>query len=122
VEGVIKNLPQGRFERSGRSDLLVGCVASFFPMAQKIPVNMAAHHGPGQGGFTSWGGEEWCCASPSSEPACPKDQALMEHNMQKVKRWVPRKWFSPALPATTRGSTSTAARCRLFHSEPDANR
>ncbi|MCJ7687548.1 MAG: (Fe-S)-binding protein, partial [Desulfobacteraceae bacterium] len=39
---LIKDLPEDAFEKK-RADILffVGCVASFFPMVQKIPANMA---------------------------------------------------------------------------------
>ena len=64
----------------------VGCVASFFPMAQKIPVNMARILDRSDVDFTILGGEEWCCGFPLIGAGMPdKVKMLMEHNMEKVE-------------------------------------
>ncbi len=84
---LIKNLPEGAFEKE-RAEVIffVGCVASFFPMAQKIPVNMARILDRAEVDFTILGGEEWCCGFPLIGTGMPdKIKALMEHNMQKVE-------------------------------------
>jgi len=84
---LIKNLPEGAFEKE-RAEVIffVGCVASFFPMAQKIPVNMARIMDRAKVDFTILGGEEWCCGFPLIGTGMPdKIKALMEHNVQKVE-------------------------------------
>jgi heterodisulfide reductase subunit D len=42
----------------------VGCVASFFPMVQSIPVNMVRIMDRANVDFAILGGEEWCCGFP----------------------------------------------------------
>ena len=41
-----------------------GCVASFFPLAQQIPVALAEVLEAAQVDFTLLGEEEWCCGFP----------------------------------------------------------
>jgi heterodisulfide reductase subunit D len=64
----------------------VGCVASFFPMAQKIPADMATIMYKAGLDFTILGGEEWCCGFPLIGAGMP-DQAnnLREHNIERVQ-------------------------------------
>ena len=59
---LIKDLPEDAFEKE-HADILffVGCVASFFPMVQKIPANMAKILQMAEVDFTILGGDEWCC-------------------------------------------------------------
>ena len=84
---LIKNLPEHAFQKE-RAEVIffVGCVASFFPMAQKIPVNMARIMDKAQVDFTILGGEEWCCGFPLIGAGMPdKITALMEHNVEKIR-------------------------------------
>jgi heterodisulfide reductase subunit D len=84
---MIKGLPEKAFEKE-KADVLffVGCVASFFPMAQKIPANMAQIMHKAGVDFAILGGEEWCCGFPLIGAGMPdKVEELMAHNMQKVK-------------------------------------
>lgn len=84
---LIKDLPEQAFEKE-RAEVIffVGCVASFFPMAQKIPVNMSRIMEMADVDFTILGGEEWCCGFPLMGAGMPdKMKALMEHNLEKVK-------------------------------------
>ncbi|RLC22034.1 MAG: hypothetical protein DRH56_09030 [Deltaproteobacteria bacterium] len=62
---LIKELPEDAFEKA-HADILffVGCVASFFPMVQKIPANMAKILQKAGVDFTILGGDEWCCGFP----------------------------------------------------------
>ena len=64
----------------------VGCVASFFPMAQKIPANLAQiMYGAGLD-FTVLGGDEWCCGFPLLGAGKPDEvEAIKAHNLEKVK-------------------------------------
>jgi heterodisulfide reductase subunit D len=84
---LIKDLPEHAFEKD-RAEVIffVGCVASFFPMAQKIPVNMSRIMQAADLDFTILGGDEWCCGFPLIGAGMPdKMQALMDHNMRKVE-------------------------------------
>ncbi|MBL7174143.1 MAG: (Fe-S)-binding protein, partial [Desulfobacteraceae bacterium] len=83
---LIKDLPEDAFEKE-RSDILffVGCVASFFPMVQKIPANMAKILQMAEVDFTILGGDEWCCGFPLVGAGMPeKLEELKKHNLQKV--------------------------------------
>ena len=84
---LMKNLPEEALEKE-HADILffVGCVASFFPMVQKIPANMARILQEAHVDFTILGGEEWCCGFPLVGAGMPeKLDELKEHNLQKVK-------------------------------------
>ncbi len=84
----LKDLPEHAFEKE-RADVIffVGCVASFYPMAQKIPVNMARIMEKAEIDFTILGGEEWCCGFPLIGAGMPdKIKALMDHNLEAVER------------------------------------
>jgi len=84
---LMKNLPEEALEKE-HADILffVGCVASFFPMVQKIPANMARILQEAHVDFTILGGEEWCCGFPLVGAGMPeKLEELKEHNLQKVK-------------------------------------
>ena len=63
----------------------VGCVASFFPMVQRIPANMAKIMQNAGEDFTILGGEEWCCGFPLAGAGMTgKLEAMKEHNLKKV--------------------------------------
>jgi heterodisulfide reductase subunit D len=83
---LIKDLPEDAFEKE-HADILffVGCVASFFPMVQKIPANMAKILQRAEVDFTILGGDEWCCGFPLVGAGMPeKLEELKEHNLKKV--------------------------------------
>jgi heterodisulfide reductase subunit D len=84
---LIKGLPEHAFEKAHAEVVFfVGCVASFFPLAQKIPANMARIMERAKVDFTILGGEEWCCGFPLIGAGMPdKVEALIEHNLDKVK-------------------------------------
>jgi heterodisulfide reductase subunit D len=84
---LLGDLPEHYFERE-RAEVVyfVGCVASFFPMAQKIPASMARILERAGVDFTILGGEEWCCGYPLIGAGMPdKMTSLMEHNLRKVQ-------------------------------------
>jgi heterodisulfide reductase subunit D len=64
----------------------VGCVASYFPMAQRIPrsfVQILDHAGVD---FTILGGQEWCCGFPLiGAGMMDKIKESMEHNLKKIE-------------------------------------
>ncbi len=85
---LLKDLPEHRLEKD-RAEVIyfVGCVSSFFPMAQKIPANMARIMERAGVDFTILGGEEWCCGFPLVGAGKPQEvQALMDHNLEKVRQ------------------------------------
>ncbi len=64
----------------------VGCVASFFPMVQKIPKALIEILNKGGVDFTLLGGEEWCCGFPLIGAGMKKGaETLIEHNLEKMK-------------------------------------
>jgi len=60
------NLQGGIGEVKKKAEVVwfVGCVASFFPMAYKIPQSMVQILGRSGIDFTVMGGQEWCCGFP----------------------------------------------------------
>jgi len=85
---LIKGLPEHAFEKKEAEVIFfVGCVASFFPLAQKIPANMARIMEAAGVDFTILGGEEWCCGFPLIGAGMPdKVKKLVEHNLEKVNQ------------------------------------
>ena len=83
----LEGVPEDRLDRD-RAEVIyfVGCVSSFYPMAQGIPVNMARIMERGGVDFTILGGEEWCCGYPLIGAGMPeKIEALMKHNLERVQ-------------------------------------
>ncbi|MFH1124153.1 MAG: (Fe-S)-binding protein, partial [Pseudomonadota bacterium] len=64
-----------------------GCVASYFPLAQKIPMALTEILEASHVDFTLLGEEEWCCGFPllgaGLKGLLP---ALVEHNLEAVRR------------------------------------
>ncbi len=85
---LISEMPEGALDK-GEAEVVffVGCVASFFPMAQKIPAHMARIMDRSGVDFTVLGGEEWCCGFPLIGAGMPaKVEALREHNLARVRQ------------------------------------
>lgn len=83
----LKNLPGHRYQRDKAEVVyFVGCVASFFPMVQKIPQNLVRILESADLDFTILGGQEWCCGFPLIGAGIPeKAREMMDHNLEKVK-------------------------------------
>jgi len=83
---LIKDLPEDAFEKEHAEILFfVGCVASFFPMVQKIPANMAKILQMAGVDFAILGGDEWCCGFPLVGAGMPeKLEELKKHNLKKA--------------------------------------
>lgn len=83
---LIKDLPEDAFEKDKAEIVFfVGCVASFFPMVQKIPANMARIMQQAGLDFSILGGDEWCCGFPLVGAGMPeKLEAMKAHNLKKV--------------------------------------
>ena len=89
----LKDVPEEVLEKD-RADIVyfVGCVASFFPMAQKIPADFASIMHRGGLDFTILGGEEWCCGFPLLGAGMPgRVTELKNHNLEKLKSVGARK-------------------------------
>lgn len=84
---ILKDIPENAFEKAHAGVIyFVGCVASFFPMAQKIPANMVTIMERAGIDFTILGGEEWCCGYPLVGAGMPeKMKSLREHNLKKIR-------------------------------------
>jgi heterodisulfide reductase subunit D len=84
----VKVLPGDRVEKE-RAEVVyfVGCVASFFPMVQRIPQNMTRILHRAGVNFALLGGEEWCCGFPLLAAGAPaKMQEMIQHNVEAVRR------------------------------------
>jgi len=84
----LKDLPGHRYEKD-RAEVayFVGCVASFFPMVQKIPQNMTRILERAEVDFALLGGEEWCCGFPLLAAGVPeKIREMSRHNLEAVHR------------------------------------
>jgi len=63
-----------------------GCVASYFPLAQKIPVALAEILDASGVDFTLLGSEEWCCGFPLLGAGLPEMlQGFVDHNLEAVR-------------------------------------
>ncbi|MFB3883748.1 MAG: (Fe-S)-binding protein [Thermodesulfobacteriota bacterium] len=80
-------LPDHRYQKEkAEVAFFVGCVASFFPMVQRIPKALIEVLNRGGVDFTLLGGEEWCCGFPLIGAGMKKGaEALIEHNLEKMK-------------------------------------
>jgi heterodisulfide reductase subunit D len=83
----LKNLPDHKYQKNKAEVVyFVGCVASFFPMVQKIPQNLVRILESADLDFTILGGQEWCCGFPLIGAGIPeKAREMMDHNLEKVK-------------------------------------
>lgn len=83
----VRGLPEHAYEKE-RADVVyfIGCVASFFPMVQSIPRNLAAIMDRAEVDFAILAGEEWCCGYPLLGAGLPEElEALKAHNIEKIK-------------------------------------
>lgn len=85
---LVKELPrESLFKERAETLFFVGCVASFFPMAQAIPVSLARILHKAGVDFAILGGEEWCCGFPLIGAGMPEKMAqLQEHNLDKLRQ------------------------------------
>jgi heterodisulfide reductase subunit D len=64
-----------------------GCVAAYFPMAQKIPIALAEVFTAADVDFTLLGEDEWCCGFPLLGAGLRDHaQKISDHNMKAVRR------------------------------------
>lgn len=84
---LLNDLPEHLYEKD-RAEVayFIGCVASFFPMVQKIPQNLVQIMDMAEVDFAVLGGEEWCCGFPLIGAGIPgKMEELIAHNLERVK-------------------------------------
>lgn len=83
----MKEVPLHQYRKSkARMVYFVGCVASFFPMAQVIPRNMVRILSAANVDFTLLAGEEWCCGFPLTGAGANENMdKFVEHNVGKVR-------------------------------------
>jgi heterodisulfide reductase subunit D len=76
--GYIKDRAEGVY--------FTGCVAAYFPLAQKIPIALAEIFDTAEVDFTLLGEEEWCCGFPMLGAGL-KDmlQEFIDHNLEAVR-------------------------------------
>ena len=71
-----------------RADVVyfTGCVAAFYPLAQKVPLAMAHILDRFEVDFTLLGEEEWCCGFPLLGAGLKQEAAgVIAHNVEAVK-------------------------------------
>jgi heterodisulfide reductase subunit D len=83
----IKNAPDHMYQKEKAKVLyFVGCVASFFPLVQKIPQAFVQVLDKSEVDFATLGGEEWCCGFPLIGAGMKKEaDVLIQHNLQMLK-------------------------------------
>jgi heterodisulfide reductase subunit D len=84
----MRNAPEhGYLKDKAEVVYFTGCVASYFPLAQKIPMALAEILDVSGVDFTLMGEDEWCCGFPMLGAGL-KDmfQAFMDHNLEAVRR------------------------------------
>jgi heterodisulfide reductase subunit D len=77
----------GDLHRKDKAEVVyfVGCVASFFPMVQRIPQNLVKIMQSADVDFAILGGEEWCCGFPLLGAGAGENmQESIQHNLEKI--------------------------------------
>ncbi len=83
----LEEIPEHRYQKD-KAEIVyfVGCVASYFPMVQKIPQNFVQILDKGGVDFTILAGEEWCCGFPLIGAGMSKElEKLKAHNLDKIQ-------------------------------------
>lgn len=84
----MRNAPENGYIKD-RAEVIyfTGCVASYFPLAQKIPMALAEILDVSGVDFTLMGEDEWCCGFPLWGAGLPEMfHAFVEHNMEAVRK------------------------------------
>ena len=89
----LKELPDHMYQKDkAEVAYFVGCVASFFPMAQKIPQNLVQILESADVDFTILGGDEWCCGFPLIGAGVPERvREMADHNLEKLRKLGAKK-------------------------------
>ena len=84
----MRNAPEHGYIKD-RAEVIyfTGCVASYFPLAQKIPMALAEILDVSGVDFALMGEDEWCCGFPLWGAGIPEMfHAFVEHNMEAVHK------------------------------------
>ncbi|MBW1724025.1 MAG: (Fe-S)-binding protein [Deltaproteobacteria bacterium] len=86
VEDIPDAPSHGYLRKQAEVIYFTGCVAAFFPMAQRIPIALAEIFDAAKVDFTLLGEDEWCCGFPLLGAGL-RDLAgeLMNHNVHAVR-------------------------------------
>ena len=83
----LREAPDDGFVRD-KADVVyfTGCVASFFPLAQKIPMDLAGIFEAAEVDFSLLGEEEWCCGFPLLGAGLTDSlESIIAHNIAAVR-------------------------------------
>lgn len=89
----MRNAPDDGYVRE-RAEIVffTGCVASYFPLAQRIPMALAEILDVSGVDFTLMGEDEWCCGFPLLCAGLEElSQGFVEHNLEAVRKRGARK-------------------------------
>ena len=84
----MRNAPEHGYIKD-RAEVIyfTGCVASYFPLAQKIPMALAEILDVSGVDFALMGEDEWCCGFPLLGAGIPEMfHVFVEHNMEAVHK------------------------------------
>ena len=82
----------GHIKDSAEVVYFTGCVSAYFPMAQRIPMNLVEIFDAGNVDFTLLGEDEYCCGFPFLGAGLRDSiDRIIEHNVDAVKRKNARK-------------------------------
>lgn len=84
----MRNAPEHGYIKD-RAEVIyfTGCVASYFPLAQKIPMALAEILDVSGVDFTLMGKDEWCCGFPLWGAGIPEMfHVFVGHNMEAVRK------------------------------------
>jgi heterodisulfide reductase subunit D len=84
----LRNAPEHRYvKETAEVVYFTGCVAAYFPLAQKIPMALAEILEASGVDFTLLGEDEWCCGFPLLGAGLEEMfQAFQAHNQDAVRR------------------------------------
>ncbi len=92
VEDMRKVPDHGYLKDRAEVVYFTGCVAAYFPLAQKIPIALAEILDLSGVNFTLLGAEEWCCGFPLlGAGLMDMFQEIMAHNIEVVRKKGARK-------------------------------
>jgi len=78
---------EGFLARTAETVYFTGCVASFYPVAQQIPVSLATIFQEAGIHFAILGSDEWCCGFPLlSAGLFDHARKLIEHNLEAISQ------------------------------------
>ncbi|MCG2750348.1 MAG: (Fe-S)-binding protein [Desulfobacteraceae bacterium] len=85
----LRDMPENGFQKETAEIVyFTGCVASYFPMAQKIPMALTHIFEVAGVDFTILGEDEWCCGYPALGAGLGDEvfNAFVAHNMEAVRK------------------------------------